>query len=255
MQATNHYLNQWWLDYRRIYASLGLNELTLCTRTCAQPALCRRQAIVDCIINYVYIYMIFLWAFMHFAVYLSILGTTLQYLHTDHLCRCLNETYFYRVIFHCIFCCSLRVIYSMKIPIEHGTARILTCDMTDIKLIYINDGTIQCVHNVFFGFWKIIHEMLSVDKMAATLADDNFKCMFLNENGRISIRSHRKLFPGVQLTISQHWFSKTHYLNQCWLSSLTHICDIRGRWVNKTLFICQRWWKLRRFASDYHHMR
>ena len=27
-QATRHYLNQWWLDYRRIYASLGLNELT-----------------------------------------------------------------------------------------------------------------------------------------------------------------------------------------------------------------------------------
>ena len=27
-QATSHYLNQWWFDYRRIYASLGLNELT-----------------------------------------------------------------------------------------------------------------------------------------------------------------------------------------------------------------------------------
>ena len=26
-QATSHYLDQWWLDYRRIYASLGLNEL------------------------------------------------------------------------------------------------------------------------------------------------------------------------------------------------------------------------------------
>ena len=26
-QATSHYLNRWWLDYRRIYASLGLNEL------------------------------------------------------------------------------------------------------------------------------------------------------------------------------------------------------------------------------------
>ena len=27
VQATSHYLNQWWLDYRRIYASCGLNEL------------------------------------------------------------------------------------------------------------------------------------------------------------------------------------------------------------------------------------
>ena len=26
-QATSHYLNQWWIKYRRIYASLGLNEL------------------------------------------------------------------------------------------------------------------------------------------------------------------------------------------------------------------------------------
>ena len=28
-QATSHYLNQWWLDYRRKYASLGLNELNI----------------------------------------------------------------------------------------------------------------------------------------------------------------------------------------------------------------------------------
>ena len=27
--APNHYLNQWWLDYRHIYASLDLNELSL----------------------------------------------------------------------------------------------------------------------------------------------------------------------------------------------------------------------------------
>ena len=26
VQATSHYLNQWWLSYRRIYVSLGLNE-------------------------------------------------------------------------------------------------------------------------------------------------------------------------------------------------------------------------------------
>ena len=27
VQATSHYLSQWWLDYRRIYVSLSLNEL------------------------------------------------------------------------------------------------------------------------------------------------------------------------------------------------------------------------------------
>ena len=26
-QTTSHYFNQWWFGYRRIYASLGLNEL------------------------------------------------------------------------------------------------------------------------------------------------------------------------------------------------------------------------------------
>ena len=29
VQATSHYLNQWWLVYRRIYASLGLSELKM----------------------------------------------------------------------------------------------------------------------------------------------------------------------------------------------------------------------------------
>ena len=29
-QATSHYLNQWWLDYWSIYASLRLSELTCC---------------------------------------------------------------------------------------------------------------------------------------------------------------------------------------------------------------------------------
>ena len=41
-QATSHYLNQWWLDYRRIYASLGLNELNtqwryIISRKCPDP--------------------------------------------------------------------------------------------------------------------------------------------------------------------------------------------------------------------------
>ena len=34
VQATSHYLNQWWLIYRRIYASLSLNELTDMDRLC-----------------------------------------------------------------------------------------------------------------------------------------------------------------------------------------------------------------------------
>ena len=37
VQATSHYLNQWWLVYWRIYASLGLNELM------ASNVACRRR--------------------------------------------------------------------------------------------------------------------------------------------------------------------------------------------------------------------
>ena len=33
-QATSHYLNQWWLLYWWIYASLGLNELTSTAKCC-----------------------------------------------------------------------------------------------------------------------------------------------------------------------------------------------------------------------------
>ena len=41
VQATSHYLNQWWLVYRRIYASPGLNELTWC---CIQHSDVKRRA-------------------------------------------------------------------------------------------------------------------------------------------------------------------------------------------------------------------
>ena len=49
---------------------------------------------------------------------------------------------------------------------------------------------------------------------------------------------HWNLFPGVQLTVKQHWFglgaeqATSQYLNQWWPSSLVHICNTRGRWVN-----------------------
>ena len=47
---------------------------------------------------------------------------------------------------------------------------------------------------------------------------------------------HWSLFLMVELTIFRHWFrlwlgadqATSHYLNQCWPSSLTHICDTRN---------------------------
>ena len=50
---------------------------------------------------------------------------------------------------------------------------------------------------------------------------------------------HWNIFFRVKLTICQHWFRQwlgavqgmSHYLNQCWHSSSTHICGTRGRWI------------------------
>ena len=52
------------------------------------------------------------------------------------------------------------------------------------------------------------------------------------------------LFPMVQLTIFQHWFRlwlgavqvTSHYLNQWWLISPTHICVTRPQCVNHTVY-------------------
>ena len=54
------------------------------------------------------------------------------------------------------------------------------------------------------------------------------------------LKFHWSLFPGIQLTISHHWFrwwlgpdqGTSGYLNQWWLSSLMHICITWPQWVN-----------------------
>ena len=52
-QATRHYLNQWWLGYRRIYASLCLNELMQMRRNSIAYALELR---LFCIKSLIYAY-------------------------------------------------------------------------------------------------------------------------------------------------------------------------------------------------------
>ena len=41
----------------------------------------------------------------------------------------------------------------------------------------------------------VFHNSPPLDKMAAILADNNFKCIFLNENDRILIQISLKFFP------------------------------------------------------------
>ena len=78
-----------------------------------------------------------------------------------------------------------------------------------------------------------------------------FKCIFINWNLVFWLEFHQSLFLRVQLTISQPWFGlwlgaeqmTSHYLNQGWPSSPTHICDTRVRWV-KILAGCREDHKL-----------
>ena len=78
---------------------------------------------------------------------------------------------------------------------------------------------------------------LPLDNMAAILADDIFKCIFINENDKISIPYSLKCVPGSPIDDNRALvqimaWSRTatsHYLNQYWPSSLTLICGTRGR--------------------------
>ena len=88
------------------------------------------------------------------------------------------------------------------------------------------------------GFVPEVLTHFPLDKMAAilqTIFSDAFLWM---KSFVFWLKVHRSLFLRVQLTISQHWFSyslgaesaTSHYLNQWWPDSLTHVCGTRGRW-------------------------
>ena len=83
---------------------------------------------------------------------------------------------------------------------------------------------------------------LPLDKMAAIVADMNFKWISLNENERIPIQISLKFVPRslinnkpalVQVMAWRLIGDKPlSEVNQCLPDSLTHICGTRGRWVN-----------------------
>ena len=70
-----------------------------------------------------------------------------------------------------------------------------------------------------------------------------FKCIFKNEKFFILIRISLKIVPKgaidkksslVQVMLSNRQ-AISHYLNQCWPNSLTHMCGTgAGRWVNSS---------------------
>ena len=69
--------------------------------------------------------------------------------------------------------------------------------------------------------------------MAAILADDNFKCIFFLISLKFVPRSPIDNKPALIQVMAWREEATSHYLNQCWPSSLTHTCGSRGRWVKK----------------------
>ena len=83
----------------------------------------------------------------------------------------------------------------------------------------------------YFYLCYITH--LPLDKMDITLQKTFSNAFSLKKWFVFWFIFHWGLFLRVQVTISQHWLVTeqvtSHYLNQCWPSSLMHICGIRGR--------------------------
>ena len=81
---------------------------------------------------------------------------------------------------------------------------------------------------------------LPLDKMAAILADDIFKRIFLNENVSILVQISLKFVPkgpidnksALVQVMAWRRQATSHYLSQWWTSSPTHIYGTRGNELN-----------------------
>ena len=79
----------------------------------------------------------------------------------------------------------------------------------------------------------------SIELNGRHLADDIFGCISVNEEICILIKISLKFVPKdpidnnpalVQIMVWRR-IATSHYLNQCWPDSLTHLCGTRGIWV------------------------
>ena len=100
--------------------------------------------------------------------------------------------------------------------------------------------------------WPCHLTHLTLDKMAANVSDYMFKWIFLNENGRIPFQISLKLVlmspidKKLALVHIMAWPDQatSHYLNQCWPSSPTHICGTRGNGLlNSGVFGDSQTWR------------
>ena len=96
-----------------------------------------------------------------------------------------------------------------------------------------------------------------LDKMADNLQTILSGAFLWMKNFVFWLLFYWSLFLRVQWTLNQYWLRQwlgakqvpSHYLNQCSVDSLMHICSTRGRWVKyelvnkKTPFIGKKWMK------------
>ena len=77
--------------------------------------------------------------------------------------------------------------------------------------------------------------------MATMLSEDNFKCIFFNENDRIPTQISLRFIARSPIDNKQHWFrwwlgaeqATSHCLSQCWPRSLSPYGVTRPQWVNQ----------------------
>ena len=91
------------------------------------------------------------------------------------------------------------------------------------------------------GMWKLITEVNSSPpgQNGCHFTDGIFKCIFLNGNVRTSIQYLLKIVPKGPIdnkSVFVQVQATSHYLNQYWPSSLTHICGTRGE-MSSCLFL------------------
>ena len=79
-------------------------------------------------------------------------------------------------------------VYCMSVAVNCRYKLIWKFHTTCVDPSQLMDSLVECV-------CKDVCVHLPLDKMAAILADDNFKCIFMNENDRIQIRISLKFVP------------------------------------------------------------
>ena len=105
-------------------------------------------------------------------------------------------------------------------------------------------------------FYILTHPLDKIATILQTRFSDAFSWM---ASFVFWLKFHWSLFLRVQLAITQHWFRQwlgaeqvtSHYLNQCWPDSLTHVCGTRGRWVNSKFHFNDPEKKLSEFESKH----